>query len=462
MGRHWKSFWNWCKNYANSQRKNPIINSLLSIFLLALSLFLIVIRETTVIFSITFLIILLLNIFNYKVILLGISLFTILFLSWNITFWILAGHQNLKIGGDFEIVKVYSHSFIIKYNSINVLIKMFKHHYKVGNIIYVSGKISMIEKITSFNKSVNVFLEIHKPFIKFISNNENTNYFHTRPFPSNIFLNLILFSKKIPESKEVNELLNQLNISHFFVISGFHFSILFFILNFMFKKIKFTKNISEAITLSLLFVYLMILKFQISAARSFFYIFLVIVNERFFNKKFQSHSILIFIAYIFLMFNPLLLFNYSFIFSFTITLCVLLVNDLISKKKIHFFWKSLIILFSIYASSFLISLTISKEISAFGFLYQLIFTPIFYISYFLGITMFWSGEVIRQYFVFLLEFLKLLNSFNVLIKITADLSDLVIVLHLVFVVTFELSKKIKRYQIYQRNPLQLASLCQVQ
>ncbi|MDC8938109.1 hypothetical protein, partial [Metamycoplasma hyosynoviae] len=79
----------------------------------------IVIRETTVIFSITFLIILLLNIFNYKVILLGISLFTILFLSWNITFWILAGHQNLKIGGDFEIVKVYSHSFIIKYNSIN-------------------------------------------------------------------------------------------------------------------------------------------------------------------------------------------------------------------------------------------------------------------------------------------------------------------------------------------------------
>lgn len=359
------------------------------------------------------LVLILINIFNYKCLIIGINLGIIFIISNLIFLSFINNLNNQSIDGDFKVIKTFNSSFLINYNGANILIYS-KQKYELNEYLKITGTVHKINELSSFNITNVTYLYINKPQIerigtkidqlgKIIDSNNISSY----------FLNLFLYGKS--KNIELNETIRELNIAHFFTISGFHFGIIYLILNKLFSKIKILSNFKFSIFFSL-FIYLLILGFPISAFRAFLFLLLIEINKKFFKDKYENLTILSAIAIIFIMFNTNLLFNYSFVMSFTITFVILMVNKIF--KNIKRYWlKTILITLCAYISSLSIAITFNEKISVFGYIYQLFFMPILTVSYLISLFFFWTKYFINYYFLVIQKIIFSLNKINVLIKI---------------------------------------------
>ena len=355
----------------------------------------------------------LINIFNYKCLIIGINL-GIIFIISNLVFLSFINNlNNQSIDGNFKVIKTFNSSFLINYNGTNILIYS-KQKYELNEYLKITGTVHKINELGSFNITNATYLYINKPQIerigtkigqlgKIIDSNDISSY----------FLNLFLYGKS--KNTELNETIRELNIAHFFTISGFHFGIIYLMLNKLFSKIKILNNFKFSIFF-VLFIYLLILGFPISAFRAFLFLLLIKINKKFFKDKYENLTILSTIAIIFILFNTNLLFNYSFVMSFTITFVILMVNKIF--KNIKRYWlKTILITLCAYISSLSIAITFNEKISVFGYIYQLFFMPILTVSYLISLFFFWTKYFINYYFLVIQKIIFSLNKINVLIKI---------------------------------------------
>ena len=300
----------------------------------------------------------LINIFNYKCLIIGINLGIIFIISNLIFLSFINNLNNQSIDGNFKVIKTFNSSFLINYNGANILIYS-KQKYELNEYLKITGTVHKINELSSFNITNATYLYINKPQIerigtkidqlgKIIESNNISSY----------FLNLFLYGKS--KNAELNETIRELNIAHFFTISGFHFGIIYLILNKLFSKIKILSNFKFSIFF-VLFIYLLILGFSISAFRAFLFLLLIEINKKFFKDKYENLTILSAIAIIFIMFNTNLLFNYSFVMSFTITFVILMVNKIFKNIK-HYWLKTILITLCAYISSLSIAITFNEKI----------------------------------------------------------------------------------------------------
>lgn len=362
----------------------------------------------------TFLFVLILiNIFNYKCLIIGLNL-GIVFIISNLVFLSFINNlNNQSIDGNFKVIKTFNSSFLINYNGTNILIYS-KQKYELNEYLKITGTVHKIKELSSFNITNATYLYINKPQIerigtkigklgKIIDSNDISSY----------FLNLFLYGKS--KNTELNETIRELNIAHFFTISGFHFGIVYLILNKLFSKIKILNNFKFSIFF-VLFIYLLILGFPISAFRAFLFLLLIEINKKFFKDKYENLTILSAIAIIFILFNTNLLFNYSFVMSFTITFVILIVNKIFKNIK-HYWLKTILITLCAYISSLSITITFNEKISLFGYIYQLFFMPILTVSYLVSLFFFWTKYFINYYFLVIQKIIFSLNKINVLVSI---------------------------------------------
>ena len=338
--------------------------------------------------------------------------------------------QNLN--GNYVIENTFKNGFVFKYNNVNIYTFTENKIYSRGDLVSLQGIIKKLENSNSFYKSNNIYLVLQKPFIEIVEKNLLVQKFDNYNLNAKIFLNLILLSTKISSSKEILKTLQNLNLSHFFVVSGFHFAILFLTINLIISKIKYISKFSIFISFIILFCYLILLKFQISAFRAFIFLALVYFNKKYLNSKFKNVDILAFLAYCFILFNPSIIYNLSFIFSFTLSTIILLSNNIFKFVKRKWLTQIFIVILA-FISSQLISITINSTISIFGFLYQMIFTPIFYLSYLISIIFFWQIDMCNAYFNFLNEIIIFLDKTNYLVEIKKQAYSLIFALHLMFI-----------------------------
>ena len=355
----------------------------------------------------------LINIFNYKCLIIGINL-GIIFIISNLVFLSFINNlNNQSIDGNFKVIKTFNSSFLINYNGTNILIYS-KQKYELNEYLKITGTVHKINELGSFNITNATYLYINKPQIerigtkigqlgKIIDSNDISSY----------FLNLFLYGKS--KNTELNETIRELNIAHFFTISGFHFGIIYLMLNKLFSKIKILNNFKFSIFF-VLFIYLLILGFPISAFKAFLFLLLIKINKKFFKDKYENLTILSTIAIIFILFNTNLLFNYSFVMSFTITFVILIVNKIFKNIK-HYWLKTILITLCAYISSLSITITFNEKISVFGYIYQLFFMPILTVSYLISLFFFWTKYFINYYFLVIQKIIFSLNKINVLIKI---------------------------------------------
>lgn len=177
-----------------------------------------------------------------------------------------------------------------------------------------------IEKITIINQNI-IF---KKASIKNINLFLNRYIDKIHPYESKEFLkNLILGTNSLNQNTKEN--LNKMGISHLFVVSGMHFSLLILIFDQIFN-LPFLKNIKnkKIIKIIYLFSYVIITKFTISIMRCFIQNIIKMYNNKLKLNKFNQFSLSLIIAIII---QPFSIFNTSFHLTYLISGSLVLLSD---------------------------------------------------------------------------------------------------------------------------------------
>lgn len=198
----------------------------------------------------------LIHISNWKILILSLLLGSLLIISKEITNLWISNFVGQNLNGNYVIENTFKNGFVFKYNNVNIYTFTENKIYSRGDLVSLQGIIKKLENSNSFYKSNNIYLVLQKPVIEIVEKNLLVQKFDNYNLNAKIFLNLILLSTKISSSKEILKTLQNLNLSHFFVVSGFHFAILFLTINLIISKIKYISKFSIFISFIILFAIL--------------------------------------------------------------------------------------------------------------------------------------------------------------------------------------------------------------
>lgn len=206
------------------------------------------------------------------------------------------------------------------------------------------------EKILLISKNKNILYRIKNDFIKHIDNYKSSGY-----------LKAFIIADQSMIEKDYKEWYKNLGISHLFAISGMHINFFLLVLN---KLIK-NKKLKEKVMFIFLLFMLFLTNYTISLIRCVFFLLACFLNKRY-SLNYKKNYLLIFVFFILLLFNPYLVYNIGFIFSFTITFFIL------SIKRKNLVYTSLI--------SFLSSVPILAlyyfKVNLLTIIYNLIYIPV--------------------------------------------------------------------------------------
>lgn len=201
---------------------------------------------------------------------------------------------------------------------------------------------------------------------------------------SKIFISMLLFNDKNIDSLTYNNL-KQINALHLFVVSGLHFVFLFKLFNFIFSIVL--KEKAKYPSLLILFFYLYLLDFSISALRAFLCLLLKSFDIK---KKLNSLDYLSISGIFTLCLEPLNVFNISFVMSYILTFVLTLSKNILKNKTS--IQKSILTGFISFLTMLPIQLSLNYKIN--------------FLSFFINILL---GNIILFYCVFCI--LSLIFSF---------------------------------------------------
>ncbi|MGX9395715.1 ComEC/Rec2 family competence protein [Mycoplasma sp. 1573] len=200
---------------------------------------------------------------------------------------------------------------------------------------------------------------------------------------SQTFLKLLLLGIK-DKNDIVVQHIYKLNISHIFVVSGFHFGLVGFGLMTMFKKLKINNHICYFSTFVILFLLLCLLNFSISGLRCFVYFVILYLLDC--KKPNKSNKVLAFYLTLFINFvyMPTLFYNIGAIASYSLTFMCL--NVATKDTRLKFIKINLLA----YILSLVLFSSIMKRINVLALFYQLLFSAIIPFIYLNSLLFFWS------------------------------------------------------------------------
>lgn len=259
--------------------------------------------------------------------------------------------NNLKVGDNYKINGTVS---LPNTPSTKGLFN-YKNYLKTKKINYLIN-ITSLKKIKSTN---NIFYIVKNQIIKRINKNP---YLYTFLLGDKSYLN-----EKAIYSYQEN------GISHLFAISGMHISLLSSIIIKILKKIKVQENKRYYITSVFLIIYLLLVGFSPSILRGVLFFLLFSFNNiyYFYIKKLNLYIIALSIT---LLINPFYIYDIGFIYSFSISLALLISTKFLSDNNYF------ISLLKTSYISFMISLPITLynycSINFLSIIYNLFFVPL--------------------------------------------------------------------------------------
>ena len=223
---------------------------------------------------------------------------------------------------------------------------------------------------------------------------------------SRSFVSLLLFNDRYTYPLAYESLL-QINALHLFVVSGFHFVFLFHFFN---KILSFLlKDKAFIVTFLILFFYLYLLNFSISAFRAFFCLLFPYLDKK---KRFSSLDSLALSGFCLFLLEPLKIFNLSFIMSYSLTFVLILSKNILKDKgKIT---QSLFMSFIAFMTLIPIQLSINYKVNFISFFSNILLSPIvliLFILYFFSIGLsFLNGNLFS--FIYKLFFKSIISFAN--------------------------------------------------
>ena len=232
----------------------------------------------------------------------------------------------------------------------------------IGNI-YKDNNISLGDKVKLYKNNK----------YKVISKNKSIYYaiksFIISTFNNNSYLYTFILGDKSYANKKVIRSYQENGISHLFAISGMHISLLVLIINKLLKKFNEYKRFK--ITSIILFMYLLLVGFSPSILRGVLFYFLFTINNLyyFYIKKINLFLLIISIA---LLINPRYVYDVGFLYSYSISLSLIIFSD---HLKGSYFISLLKVSIIANLVSIPITLYYFNQINLLSIIYNLFYVP---------------------------------------------------------------------------------------
>lgn len=297
--------------------------------------------------------------------------------------------DNYKIEEDkMKLELVCKEKLVGSYYFKNDEYKFFKKKVNIGSSVIVKGKLVSPKNNTVpylfnykkylYNKRVYYTLKIDN--IKILK--ENSNPFiklknrvikHVNSYKDSTYLYAFILGKTELISDEVLTSYRENGISHLFALSGLHVSIFSSILLFILKKLRFKEILNYVLIFIFLLLFSFITGFSPSILRATLLFFLLGVNKVFY-LNIRTLDILYLVFIILVIINPFIIYNLSFILSFTAAFFLIFSSDLL-KGKNYF-----VSLFKVSLLSYFASLPLSIYYFGYtnllGTILNLVFVPL--------------------------------------------------------------------------------------
>lgn len=297
--------------------------------------------------------------------------------------------DNYKIEEDkMNLELVCKEKLVSSYYFKNDEYKFFKEKVNIGSSVIVKGKLVSPKNNTVpylfnykkylYNKRVYYTLKIDN--IKILK--ENSNPFiklknrvikHVNSYKDSTYLYAFILGKTELISDEVLTSYRENGISHLFALSGLHVSIFSSILLFILKKLRFKEILNYVLIFIFLLLFSFITGFSPSILRATLLFFLLSINKVFY-LNIRTLDILYLVFIILVIINPFIIYNLSFILSFTAAFFLIFSSDLL-KGKNYF-----VSLFKVSLLSYFASLPLSIYYFGYtnllGTILNLVFVPL--------------------------------------------------------------------------------------
>lgn len=289
--------------------------------------------------------------------------------------------------------------------------------YLYGQNVFYKGQ------ITQLNQK-----EHHNSFYQWLENHFSSNT------DINDYQRLFLLGERSADIQDDYQQLSQLSLVHLFALSGMHIHILCILLKKIFGII-FNQKLAAWLSYLCIGIYVFSIPMQISLYRAFF----VLVLYEIFKKWFHELDVLSFLVIVSLIYNPYIIYNISFVFSYFIYFIVILTKRLPHSSML------------IYLASVPIVLTLNYQIPLTAFLVGYIMTPFIELLYCLCcfsvfipfVEMMLEGCI--HILKLMIDFLQYLDAFWILSKPTLSFIIMFYILYFKMLYQLELKKKIDPY-----------------
>ncbi len=224
-----------------------------------------------------------------------------------------------------------------------------KDFYNIGDILYIKGTfididsnhIPLLFDYQKYCKHQGIYTKIIDPVIskqgnKFVISKIQYaffNYYENNfsPISSSYLKALVLGDKSMLEKETLNNI-NSLGISHLFVVSGLHVSLLIGIITKIISKVFKRNIVVNSITTIVLIIYAFMTNLMVSVLRVVIAYIIKNINSKY-QLKLTTLDILSVVTIILLLFNPYYIYTSSFILSFSLTYSLIIGSKLLEEKK---------------------------------------------------------------------------------------------------------------------------------
>lgn len=253
---------------------------------------------------------------------------------------------------------------------------------------------------------------------------------------------LLLLGQRDEGIQEDYQKLSQFSLVHLFALSGMHVHLLYGLLYGILGKIC-HKTTAKIIAYVMIGFYVFSIPMQISLYRAFFTMVLYELTKEYFNQL----DIMSFLMIISLYYNPYIIFNISFVFSYFIYFIVLLVKE----WKHSFFW--------IYLSTLPIVLNLNYQFPLFSFWigsYLMPYIESFYILCLLSVVFPIVSELLLLYVHLFMKMMNFLDWIYLYIPFSKPTFSFIAMYYILY---FMIIYKKSLRQQYKNIMLALVSLC---
>jgi len=141
----------------------------------------------------------------------------------------------------------------------------------------------------------------------------------------------ILTGSKSEIDEDVMQVFSMTGLAHILSVSGLHIGFLVLIMGYLLQPLKLKDKTNSIITFLVVFFYILIIGAPVPALRALF-MFAVMLGGKIWGKKYDLNSSASFSAMLFLLYNPLLIHDPSFIISFACIYAIAFLHQPINSR----------------------------------------------------------------------------------------------------------------------------------